>query len=137
MKLWIDGEWNSYKGALISMAIVDEEGREWYEVLECESPDPWIAEHVMPFLNKQPVPFRHVQESLEGFLREYVSVHIIADWPEDIERFCNLLITGPGMRIDTPLLTMEVKRTINSDASAIPHNALEDAKAMRLMDLQP
>ena len=32
MKLWIDTEFNEYRGALISMALVAEDGREWYGV---------------------------------------------------------------------------------------------------------
>ena len=40
MRLWIDTEYNGFKGALISMALIDEEGREWYEVLKCRSPSP-------------------------------------------------------------------------------------------------
>ena len=54
MRLWIDTEYNGFRGALISMALVDEEGREWYEVLKCRSPSPWVAKHVMPKLHKQP-----------------------------------------------------------------------------------
>ena len=56
------------------------------------------------------------------------------DWPEDIEHFCAALICGPGMRINTPPLTMEIRRDLNG-ASQLPHNALADAKANRLAQL--
>ena len=36
MKLWIDTEFNEYKGALISLALVAEDGREWYGVRFCD-----------------------------------------------------------------------------------------------------
>ena len=136
MRLWIDTEFNEYKGELISMALVGEDGREWYEVLRMtERPGPWVDEHVMPILGKAPIPRQQAQSSLFAWLRDYPSVHIVADWPEDIQHFCELLITGPGERIDTPILTMEVRRDIGSDDSAMPHNALEDARALRRAEL--
>lgn len=131
MTLWIDTEFNDYKGALISMALVDESGREWYEVLECNYPSPWVLLNVMTKLNKAPVSIAAMQKSLREFLGQYSAVHIVADWPEDIQHFCAALITAPGMRIDTPLLTMEVRRDLKAVDSAIPHNALFDALALR------
>ena len=134
MRLFIDGEWNGYGGELISMALVAEDGREFYAVLGCDNPEPWVAENVMPKLNDgHGVELREsvesVQVRLSLFLAQFDAVHIIADWPEDIERFCRLLITGPGTRINTPPLTMEVLRV---DApSENPHNALADARGMR------
>ena len=134
MNLYVDCEFNSFKGALISMALVDEYGSEWYEVLGCDNPEPWVAEHVIPILNKEPVSMTEFQSSLAGFLSQYRNIHIIADWPEDIAHFCESLITGPGYRLDTPPLTMEVRRDLDAE-SALPHNALEDAKAIRKLAL--
>ena len=129
MKLWIDCEFNEFQGALISMALVDEQGREWYEVLPCENPGAWVAEHVMPILGKQPVPREVAQASLQAWLAVYPGIHVIADWPEDIAHFNQFLITGPGTRLNTPALTMEVVRI---DApSELPHNALADARGIR------
>ena len=136
MRLWIDTEFNEYKGELISMALVGEDGREWYEVLHMiEPPGPWVTQHVMPILGKKPMLRQFVQESLRNWLAAYPRVHIVADWPEDIQHFCDLLITGPGERIDTPFLTLEIRRDIGSDLSVIPHNALEDARALRRAEL--
>ncbi len=134
MRLFIDGEWNGFGGELISIALVAEDGREFYAVLGCDNPAPWVAENVMPKLGA-PLGL-HPGESVESvqvrislFLAQFDVVHIVADWPEDIERFCRLLITGPGTRIDTPPLTMEVLRV---DApSENPHNALADARGLR------
>lgn len=133
MKLFLDAEWNSFGGELISMALVSEIGIYWYKVLECKNPDPWVAENVIPSLVIEPISKEEMQKSLEIFLCQYDSIHIIADWPEDIQYFCQLLITGPGTRINTPPLTMEIRRDINSDKSIIPHNALEDAFAIKKM----
>lgn len=129
MKLYLDCEFNEFKGALISMALVDENGREWYEVVPCEKPGPWVAEHVMPILGRGPVSIPLMQASLSAWLALYDSVHIVADWPEDIAHFCQALITGPGMRLNTPPLTMEVVR-IDAE-SELPHNALADARGIR------
>ena len=131
MNIFIDGEWNSYGGELISLALVAADGRSFYEVLGCDNPDPWVAENVMPKLGKPSITLQELQEHLELFLRqfEFDSVHVIADWPEDIMWFCKVLITGPGTRLDTPPLTMEVLRV--DTVSTNPHNALADATALR------
>jgi hypothetical protein len=131
MNIFIDGEWNSYGGELISLALVAEDGRSFYQVLGCDNPDSWVAENVMPKLGKPWVTLKSLQEQLEIFLRqfEFDSVHIIADWPEDIMWFCKVLVTGPGTRLDTPPLTLEVLRV--DTVSKNPHNALADAMALR------
>jgi hypothetical protein len=135
MKLFIDGEWNSYRGDLITIALVAEDGREFYEVLGCDNPEPWVAENVMPKLGKPWVVYESVQEQLALFLAQFDSIHIVADWPEDLEWFCRLLIVGPGRRLDTPPLTMEVLRV--DTVSKNPHNALADAQALREWVLTP
>ena len=128
MKLFLDCEFNGFKGELISMALVAPDGQEFYEVLPCENPGAWVAEHVMPILNKPAVSIEAFQASLQRFLMKFDAVHIVADWPEDIQHFCNSLITGPGSRLNTPPLTMEVVRI---DApSDQPHNALADARGI-------
>lgn len=129
MRVWIDCEWNGYEGDLISMALVDEDGVEWYEVLGCASPDPWVKKHVIPVLNKKPISWGAFQQGLADFLGRYNAIHLVADWPEDVSHFCNSLILGPGMRIDTPSLTIEIVRVDAS--SSLPHNALSDAHGIR------
>lgn len=128
-RLWIDCEFNEFKGALISMALVDAQGREWYEVVECDNLGPWVSQNVVPILGKAPTSYQEMQASLHRFLAQYAAIHVIADWPEDIKHFCDALITGPGYRLDTPPLTLEVVRI---DApSEQPHNALADARGIR------
>ena len=129
VNLYIDCEWNSFGGELISMAICSECGLEFYEVLHCNDPHPWVAENVIPVLDKDPVPKVILQTMLEDFLHQFESVHVVADWPEDIAHFMNTLITGPGERLRTPPLTAEVMRI--DAASEVPHNALYDARAIR------
>lgn len=126
----MDCEFNGFKGKLISMALVAENGQEWYEVIPCDDPVEWVAENVVPILNREPLKnMRELTSSLFQFLHQFKAVHIVTDWPEDIQHFCEALITGPGERISTPPLTMEVLRI---DAkSEIPHNALADARGIR------
>lgn len=140
MRLYLDTEFNGFQGALISLALVAEDGREFYEVLPCENPEPWVAQHVMPVLNKAVIHYQLVEPhivlayALSHFLHQFDEVHIVADWPEDISHFCQALIVGPGRRVDTPPLTLEVRRDLpnTAEVSAVPHNALEDARALRL-----
>lgn len=134
MNLYIDTEFNGFGGELISMALVSECGKEFYEVLPCDNPVDWVAENVMPILGKEPITLEWLQIRLQGWLHQFSTIHVIADWPEDIQHFCKALICGPGMRIDTPPLTMEVRRDLDS-TSEIPHNALADARGIRDMAL--
>ena len=129
MNIYIDCEWNGFGGELISMALVPENGSEFYEVLNCESPCEWVAKNVMPILNKAPISLPLFEQKLEDYLNQFDDIKIIADWPEDIERFCSALITGPGERINTPPLLMQIIR-IDAE-SALPHNALEDARGIK------
>lgn len=129
MRIFIDCEWNGARGDLISMALCAENGDEWYEVLPCSAPVPWVAANVLPILDKAYVSRSAFRNSLARWLSQFDAVHIIADWPEDVAYFCSALITGPGTRLDTPPLTMEVVRV---DApSKVPHNALWDARGIR------
>ena len=138
MRFWIDTEFNDFRGALISMALVSDDGREWYEALPCTDPSPWVAQNVMPIIGKTALAdSAQLALSLFAFLSAFDSVHIVADWPEDISHFCNALIVGPGQRIITPPLMFEVRPDLPDTAStsALPHNALEDARALRRADI--
>ena len=135
MKLFIDTEFNEFRGALISLALVDEAGREFYEVVECKKPGNWVAANVMPILGQAAIPMALLQQRLQAWLASYAQIHVIADWPEDIEHFCRALITGPGIRIDTPPMLMQVIRDLVG-VSQLPHNALADAKGNRLAYLE-
>jgi hypothetical protein len=135
MTLYIDCEFNGFLGELVSMALIDTNGNIWYEVLECFNPTDWMALNVIPVLNKKPIGVEEFQSSLADFLKQYSSIHLVADWCEDITHFCQTLILAPGKCIDIPSWTMEVRRDIDAP-SMIPHNALEDAKAIRIMALE-
>ena len=132
MKMWIDTEFNEYRGELISLALVAEDGREWYGVRYCDAPGWWVKEHVMPHLNQEPERDGNLRGSLGAFLAQFNSVHIVSDWPGDIAHFCNFLEWAPGERIGPDTMTFEVRRDLPDTAttSTVPHNALEDARAL-------
>jgi len=136
MKISIDCEFNGFGGELLSMALVAMDGNEFYEVLKYHhiKYDPWVEENVVHILNKEPITKTEFQQKLQHFLSLYDAVHVIADWPDDLKYFNMALITGPGLCMNTPRkLTMEVDRTLSSCESKIPHNALEDARAIKEM----
>lgn len=135
MRIYIDTEFNGFNGRLISMALVAEDGNEFYEVLECRNPVEWVRINVIPFLEKEPVEAHIFQTKLYMFLNQYQEIHLIADWPEDIRHFCGALITGPGDCLNHPPLTMEIRRDLSSEDSKVPHNALHDARAIADQDL--
>ena len=135
MKLWIDCEFNEFGGDLISMALVAEDGQEFYEVLNLENDEKygsWVFANVVPYLNKDPIAKTWFHTKLWSFINQWDEVHIISDWPDDIKYFCMSLISGPGVALNTPLnLTMQIDRELTTESSAILHNALEDARAIR------
>lgn len=136
MKFWIDTEFNGYRGELISMALVTEDGYEFYEVLRrTEEVKAWVGEHVIPILGKTPISRAEFQRNLQSFLCKYMKVHLIADWPDDLRYFCEALITGPGTALHFPTLTMEIARNLDAVPSSTPHNALADARAIKASHL--
>lgn len=133
MKLFLDCEFNGFGGELISMALVDENEKYFYEVLPCMNPTSWVFNNVIPVLNKQNIDLIEFKENLFSFLNQYETIHIVADWPEDFSLFLTTLILQQGVCMMTPKLTMELwesDTSLNID-SKIPHNALQDAFALK------
>ena len=133
MKLFLDCEFNGFGGELISMALVDENEKYFYEVLPCMNPTSWVFNNVIPILNKQAIDLKEFKKNLFNFLNHYETTHIVADWPEDFSLFLTTLMLQQGVCMTTPKLTMELwesdtNLTIDSE---IPHNALQDAFALK------
>lgn len=135
MNIFIDCEFNGFGGDLLSMALVADDGKVFYEVLGLDKDygyERWVFDNVVPILNKDPISKDLFQSKLWAFINQYTEIHLIADWPDDIKYFCASLITAPGVCINTPpKLTMEIDRELSSKSSKILHNALEDAVAIR------
>jgi hypothetical protein len=129
MNFYLDCEFNGFGGELISMALVADNGDEWYQVLECKKPVKFVKDNIIPHLNKKSVTYSRFQDSLKAFLKPYFSVHIYANWPEDLIHFLKSTITGQGKCMDIPNLTFEmVDGMTGSGESEFRHNALVDAR---------
>ena len=67
---------------------------------------------------------------------------ILADWPTDIELLCGLLSFAPGRMVplpDTSFRLLNVGSFSPAENSAVPHNALHDARALKdhILALEP
>ena len=86
---------------------------------------------MLPVLNKQPVAsFADFRVAFIEFLRGYRNPTIVADWPADLYYF-NKVLLGNGH--EESILIPCRQELVGCDyTSAIPHNALEDARAIRI-----
>ena len=143
MRYFLDTEYNGFGGQLLSLALVPEDGsEEFYVTLECDSPlDPWVERHVVPYLDMVPdplqgprLPRRAAAEALANWLAPDESPDIVADWPEDLAQFAMLLVTGPGLMLPVPPLSLHfvpLHGFSTAANSVVPHNALHDARSLR------
>lgn len=143
-RIFTDFEFNSYKGEVISVGLIKEDGTALYNVFPppLEQLDGWVTNNVVPYLGSVPrgitchhQSYRAFQDLLQAFLQEEGGeVCIVTDWPDDVKYFSELLITGPGKMIDIPGIAFEVKRVdpyLNPPKGAVQHNAMWDAVALR------
>jgi hypothetical protein len=142
MRYFLDTEYNSIGGELLSLALVPDEGEELYLTFRTdETLVDWVQRHVVPYLDTVPPELQCPRLSrqdaagaLERYLRHDREVVIIADWPEDVAKFCDLMITGQGDMIDVRDVTFRLLPLSNfstAQNSKVPHNALHDARALR------
>jgi hypothetical protein len=155
VRYFLDTEYNGWRGALLSLALVPEDGgEEFYITLDCKEPaERWVQENVIPYLDMVPKHLLSPRRSREGAARDLSAwlmreqeqhslasdrfrsrIEILADWPEDISQICNLLTVGPGLCVDVPSLSFELVMTPGFSTAAnskVPHNALHDARALR------
>jgi len=132
MTLFLDTEFNSFGGALISIALVSDKGgkgSEFYAVLDLP-PDlhPWVEQHVVPVLGRAPQTRAIVRRRLIEFLSRHTGEIVVADWPEDLMHLLRLL--GGGERQHPLRLDMQLVSDAQTEPK-IPHNALSDARALR------
>jgi hypothetical protein len=134
VRYFLDCEFNGFDGPLISIALVPEvEGHgDFYAVLPCHRPLRWVAEHVMPKLGAAAQSRAEVVAGLAAYLAADAEPVLVADWPEDIAHAAALLVFQgrrmvPNVRFD--LINLPGFETARQ--SALPHNALADAHALR------
>jgi hypothetical protein len=164
VRYFLDTEYNGWRGALLSLALVPEDGgRDFYATLDWSgSLEPWVERHVIPYLDSVPegliVPrlttgdaarqlsdwlIREFEaQSLAAYPDAEAELEIIADWPEDISKFCDLLVLGSGTMVDVPPLTFRLVQLPGFSTAAnskVPHNALHDARSLRdhVLTLEP
>jgi hypothetical protein len=101
---------------------------------------PWVEKHVVPYLESVPRTLYNrlnriaAAHDVAAFLSGDPDPVIIADWPEDIALFCRLLLVGETEIVDIRHMRFEFHRTPGFSTarnSAVPHNALHDARALR------
>jgi hypothetical protein len=142
LRYFLDTEYNGWGGALLSLALVPDDGEELYLTLDWSGPlEAWVERHVVPYLDT--VPDAHVsprmsREDAARTVAHYLAGDpeplIVADWPEDIALFNALLLTGPGTMVEVPSLRFQFLTLSGFSTAAnskVPHNALHDARALR------
>lgn len=142
MRFFLDTEFNGFGGELLSIALVPELGdQEFYATFALtREPHSWVAQHVIPYLHMVPPGLNQEMTRLDAGeeIARYLAFDphpvIVADWPDDIVYFCSLLTTGPGEIVDVGTIEFVLLRTPGFSTaanSAVPHNALHDARALR------
>lgn len=132
MKYFLDTEFNEQDGALISLALVDEQGHELYFEVPLREPwKPWVSEHVKPKLTGPLVDYQFAQLALQAYFAEDDAPIIICDWPADIAHLCHLLDLGQGRRMGASRWEFILQGQMNTSPE-IPHHALSDARALKV-----
>ena len=143
MRYFLDCEYNGFGGALLSLALVPEDGgEELYLVFACSDPiETWVERNVLPYIDQVPDSLSLPPTSREQaahviamYLGGDPEPEILADWPTDIELLCGLLTFAPGRMVAIPetRFRLLVLGTFSpAENSAVPHNALHDARALR------
>lgn len=135
-RLYLDTEFNGFGGELVSLALVADDGREYYAVLpEPRVWDPWVVLNVVPVLSAaKPVTYPQTREEfrrgIEAFLRQFDNPIIVADWYTDLVHFFSIF----GGRDHTQSIAFACRAELvllDDIASEVPHNALADARAIR------
>jgi len=145
MRFYLDTEFNGFGGELISLALVSEwvqvpmaqEGHkmchEFYAARKITKPHvEWVKEHVLPVLRTHimsPVTFKY---EFQKFIQNFPECEVICDWHTDAILFYEMLSGHDyASSLDFPCTTRVLRTPKGFPVSALPHNALEDARALR------
>lgn len=138
-RLYLDCEFNGHGGDLISLAIADPNGKNWYGVLPLPSVvHPWVAAHVVPYLfsvpsqqfgGEQAIEPALFRMSLHEYLLSRSGSIIYADWPGD---FAHLMRGMEGSSYEQSwIVDVGMQLLAESEPKPeVPHNALSDAIAL-------
>ena len=142
LRYFLDTEYNGWGGALLSLALVPDDGEELYLTLDWDGElEDWVQRNVIPYLDMVSPALASPRMSRDDAARtvaHYLAGDpdplIVADWPEDIAQFNMLLVTGPGLMTEVPGLRFQFMPLTGFSTAAnsrVPHNALHDARALR------
>jgi hypothetical protein len=142
LRYFLDTEYNGWGGALLSLALVPDDGEELYLTLNWSGElEPWVERNVLPYHDTVPqslvsprVSRADAARTIAHYLAGDPDPLIVADWPEDIALFNALLVTGPGVMAEVPALRFQFMSLAGFSTAAnstVPHNALHDARALR------
>jgi hypothetical protein len=141
-RIYIDCEFDGHNGPLLSIALVEQDGRSVHIEADVRATDAWVLANVVPLMDCHEATdcARVAPGEIGGLIRWFiggVSPIIIADSPVDIARFCQAIstdINGEWASNDHSHMTFEVH---NVDCyptdlpGAVQHNAWWDAMALR------
>lgn len=139
MKYYLDTEFDGHGGALLSLALVREDGQSLYQVYGHSASDAWVLENVIPVITAAPIR-AHLVTPREGafaiadFLEADPDPVIVSDWPADIRYFCDLIEFPGGVMAPIAGLKFEIRRVDaypTTLTGAVQHNAWWDAMALR------
>ena len=142
LRYFLDTEYNGWGGALLSLALVPDDGEELYLTLDWDGAlDSWVERNVIPYVDMVPDSLTSPRmnrpdaaRAVAHYLAGDSDPLIIADWPEDIAQLNMLLVTGPGVMAEVPGLRFKFVPLAGFSSAAnskVPHNALHDARALR------
>lgn len=113
------------------MGIISDSGSEFYEVIKLEEAiEPWVKEHVVPFLGKEGISFAEFRSRLHDYLAQFKNPTVVVDWYTDAVHFFEAFQgRDHSESLEYPCVLQLV--SLDDLGSDIPHNALSDAKAIR------
>lgn len=142
-RFYIDCEFDGHDGALLSMALVRDNGDSIHIQADVEPMDLWVRRNVLPLMDQHcaskaaKVYLNEVGGVIRAFIGDIQCPVIVADSPVDIGRFCRAISTGPDggwASADYPGMRFEVHNVdcYPTDLTgAVQHNAWWDAMALR------
>lgn len=133
MRVYLDCEFNGFGGELLSLGMVREDGHEFYEVVSLSGHtiiDPWVADNVVPHLGQPGIQMGALRTKLVSFLRVSDPVTIVVDWPSDAMYLCQILLGADHTQTVNIPMSIEIVDIDGDLGSALPHNALSDARAI-------
>lgn len=133
MALYLDTEFNGFKGNLISLGIYNTNGEHWYNELDYKLINKpiilWVIQNVIPKLEGTPIDFIKFQMQLCEYLNKHENEIIYADWAEDFQHLLDHIYANYGIKY-LKKLKLELITTEDKFISKIPHHALYDAEVL-------